>query len=114
MTVETQIWFVNIPLVENDERDLSQIVIGFSFPVPTLIINYLRRYLNDVVVDNYPLVKGASIELDTEVDGPENIYLRKYLNDTGKASSVESDVNLDIETDSEFTSFLRRYLNDKS
>ncbi len=53
-----------------------------------------------------------SNNLDTETDGPDNTYLRRYLNDIITTKSTGPSVNLDEETDSEFTSYLRRYLND--
>lgn len=114
MAVTNQIWFIDIPLVAADPRNLAEIVIGFPFPATPLIEDYLRKYLNDANIENFPLVETTGIDLDVEVDGPDNIYLRRYLNDSDKVASTGVEVNLDSEVDSEYNNYLRRYLNDRT
>ncbi len=116
MSVTNQVWFIDIPLVEDNPRDLSELVIGFPFPAPALINDYLRRYLNDVSDETYPLIQGSGADLDTEVDGPDNFYLRRYLNDdinnVPPPTTVGPEVDVDTEVDGPDNKYMRRYLND--
>jgi len=52
------------------------------------------------------------MDLDTETDGPDTQYMRKYLNDLEKVNNKGINVDLDTEVDGPYTKYLRRYLND--
>lgn len=47
------IWFVELPLVSGNDYDKTQSLVGASLALPDMIDEtYLRRYLNDVVIED--------------------------------------------------------------
>jgi len=52
-------------------------------------------------------------DLDDEVDGELNSYMRRYLNDKIDISDEGPEIDLDLEDDSELNPYIRRYLNDR-